>query len=253
VALGVKQLIALPAETINARFGLPDKAHGLAVTVVGDVSMGLTGLGFIYTGEECVSVGVGVNLDVLAEHRLRPYELLQRYLDHPLIAPLIAGGRLMEYGAHLIPEGGWREIPRLYTDGVLVAGDAATMVNALHWEGTNMAIIAGKEAAETALEAHRRGDFSAQSLSPYRNRLKNRFILQDLYQYRNLNKFLEKHPDFMEVYPNFINDALGLFFTGYGRPKKQLYREILRSLTSRRPLLRAVSDVLSFAKTVIGI
>jgi electron transfer flavoprotein-quinone oxidoreductase len=253
VALGVKQLIALPAETINARFGLPDKAHGLAVTVVGDVSMGLTGLGFIYTGEECVSVGVGVNLDVLAEHRLRPYELLQRYLDHPLIAPLIAGGRLMEYGAHLIPEGGWREMPRLYTDGVLVAGDAATMVNALHWEGTNMAIIAGKEAAETALEAHRRGDFSAQSLSPYRNRLKNRFILQDLYQYRNLNKFLEKHPDFMEVYPNFINDALGLFFTGYGRPKKQLYREILRSLTSRRPLLRAVSDVLSFARTVLGI
>jgi electron transfer flavoprotein-quinone oxidoreductase len=159
----------------------------------------------------------------------------------------------MEYGAHLIPEGGWREMPRLYTDGVLVAGDAAAMVNALHWEGTNMAIIAGKEAAETALEAHRRGDFSAQSLSPYRNRLKNRFILQDLYQYRNLNKFLEKHPDFMEVYPNFINDALGLFFTGYGRPKKQLYREILRSLTSRRPLLRAVSDVLSFARTVLGI
>ncbi|MCX6071623.1 MAG: hypothetical protein NTU91_12335 [Chloroflexi bacterium] len=116
-----------------------------------------------------------------------------------------------------------------------------------------MAIIAGKEAAETALEAHRRGDFSAQSLSPYRSRLKNRFILQDLYQYRNLNKFLEKHPDFMEVYPNFINDALGLFFTGYGRPKKQLYREILRSLTSRRPLLRAVSDVLSFARTVLGI
>lgn len=253
VALGVKQLIALPAETINARFGLPDKVHGLAVSVVGDVSMGLTGLGFIYTGEECVSVGVGVNLDVLAEHRLRPYELLQRYLDHPLIAPLIAGGRLMEYGAHLIPEGGWREMPQLYTDGVLVAGDAAAMVNALHWEGSNMAIIAGKEAAETALEAHRRGDFSAPSLSLYRKRLKDRFILQDLYQYRNMTRFLEKHPAFMEVYPNFINDALGLFFTGYGKPKKELYREILRSLTSRRPLLRAVSDVISFGRTVIGI
>ena len=72
VALGVKQLISLPAETINARFGLPDNEHGLAVSVMGDVSLGLTGLGFIYTGKDCVSIGLGVNLDMLAEYRLQP-------------------------------------------------------------------------------------------------------------------------------------------------------------------------------------
>jgi len=253
VALGVKQLISLPADTINARFGLPDKSHGLAITVIGDVTMGLTGLGFIYTGEESLSVGLGVTLDVLAKERVRPYELLQRYLRHPLIAPLVAGGRLMEYGAHLIPEGGWRHMPRLYTDGVMVAGDAATMVNALHWEGTNMAIIAGKEAAQTAIEAHQRHDFSAASLSAYRERLKQRFILQDLYQYRNLSHFLEKHPHFMDVYPNFLNDAMGLFFTGYGKPKRELYADILRSLTQRRSLLQAAGDMLAFGRTVIGI
>ncbi len=252
VALGCKQLISLPAETINARFGLPDKAHGLAVSVMGDVSMGLTGLGFIYTGEECVSIGLGVNLDLLAEHHLRPYELLQRYLNHPLIAPLIAGGRLMEYGAHLIPEGGWREMPRLYTDGIMVAGDAATMVNAVHWEGTNMAIIAGKVAAETAVQAHIKRDYSARSLSVYRERLKDRFVMQDLYQYRNLARFLDTHPDFMQVYPNFLNDALGMFFFGFGKPKKQLYRDILRSFTSHKSFLRAIGDVVSFGRTVLG-
>ncbi len=165
VALGVKQLIALPAETINTRFGLGDTQHGLAVSVMGDVSMGLTGLGFLYTANDCVSVGLGVNLNLYSEHRIKPYELLQRYLNHPSIAPLIAGGRLMEYGAHLIPEGGWREMPQLYTDGVLVAGDAATMVNALHWEGTNMAIIAGKAAGETAISAHQAKDYSAKTLA----------------------------------------------------------------------------------------
>ncbi len=253
VALAVKQLISLPADVINTRFCLPDKSHGLAITVVGDVSMGLNGLGFIYTGEECISMGVGVTLEVLAKERVRPYELLQRYLNHPLIAPLVAGGRLMEYGAHLIPEGGWRDMPKLFTDGVMVAGDAGTMVNPLHWEGTNMAIIAGKEAGETAVEAHQRQDFSATSLSSYRERLNKRFILQDLYQYRNLAKFLEKHPTFMNVYPNFLNDALGMFFTGYGKPKKQLYGDMFRALTNRRPLLQAVGDMISFGRTVIGI
>ena len=252
VALGCKQLISLPFETINTRFGLADKSHGLAVTVMGDVSMGMTGLGFIYTGEECLSVGLGVNLDVLAEHHIRPYDLLQRYLNHPLIAPLVAGGRLMEYGAHLIPEGGWRDMPRLFMDGVMVAGDAASMVNALHWEGTNMAIIAGKEAGETAVKAHQNHDFSAKTLSAYRNRLKDRFVLQDLYQYRNLSRYLSSHPEFMDIYPGFLNDALGMFFNGFGVPKKQLYRDILRTLTSRRPLVRAAGDLFSFGKTVMG-
>lgn len=252
VALGVKQLISLPPETINARFGLIDKEHGLAVSVMGDVSMGLTGLGFIYTCQDCISIGLGVNLDKLSEHKVRPYEVLQRYLNHPQIAPLVAGGKLMEYGAHLIPEGGWHNMPKLFSDGVMVAGDAATMVNALHWEGTNMAIIAGKAAAETAVAAHKVKDFSSGTLAQYKEMLNKRFVLQDLYQYRNLSRFLDTHPEFMDVYPTFINDALGMFMNGFGKPKKQLYRDILRSLTARRPILKAAGDVISFGKTVMG-
>lgn len=253
VALAVKQLIALPADTINARFGLPDKSHGLAVTVAGDVSLGLNGLGFVYTAQESVSIGLGVTLEQLAKQKIRPYALLQRFLEHPSIAPLIAGGRPMEYGAHLIPEGGWHDMPQLYTDGVLVAGDAATMVNAFHWEGTNMAIVAGKEAAETAVEAHQRRDFSAKSLSVYKERLNKRFVLQDLHQYRNFSRFLERHPDFMAAYPGFLNDAMGMFFSGYGRTKKELYKDMLRSLTQRKPLVKAIGDMISFGRAVTGI
>lgn len=252
-ALAVKQLISMPAETINARFGLVDNNHGVAMSVMGDVSLGLPGLGFVYTGVDSVSVGVGVTLESLREAGIKPYELLQRYMNHPMIAPLIAGGRLMEYGAHIIPEGGWKDMPQLYTDGVMVAGDAASMVNALHWEGTNMAIVAGKCAAETAIEAHKIKDFSATTLSSYRTRLEKRFIMTDLHQYRNLSKFLHSHPDFMAIYPYFINDALGMFFTGFGKPKKELYRDILKSLTNRRPLLKAVGDIVAFGRTIIGI
>jgi electron transfer flavoprotein-quinone oxidoreductase len=143
-------------------------------------------------------------------------------------------------------------MPKFYGDGVLVAGDAAAMVNALHWEGTNMATIAGKLAGEAAVEAHKRKDFSAKSLKVYQDKLNDSFIMQDLHQYRNFSKFLNSHHDFMEVYPNFINEALGKFFTGFGRPKKQLYKDIIHSLTSRKPLLSAVGDIVSFGRSILG-
>ncbi len=252
MALAFKQVISLPLDTINARFGLPDENHGLAVSVLGDVSLGLPGMGFVYTNKTSVSVGLGVMLDVLAEYRLRPYDILQRYLQHPVIAPLVAGGQLLEYGAHLIPEGGYRAMPRLYTGGAMIAGDAAAMVNALHWEGTNMAIIAGKLAGETAVAAHGKGDFSAEMLSRYETQLKEGFILQDLKQYRGFARFLETHPQFMEVYPSFVNDALGQFFSAYGKPKKKLFADMLGALSGRRALPKAVGDVVAMARSVMG-
>jgi len=252
-ALAVKQLISLPPKEINARLGLPDTKHGMAISVVGDVSMGMPGLGFLYTTTSALSIGVGVTLDALQETQIKPYNLLQRYLEHPAIAPLVKDGQLMEYGAHLIPEGGWTTLPKLYTAGAMVAGDAASMVNAIHWEGTNMAITAGKQAALTAVEAHKQQDFSAKSLSKYQDRLKETFVLKDLKQYRKMSAFLSNHPEFMDIYPAFLNDALGLFFTGFGKPKRKLYKRIFRSLTNRRPLFKAVGDLIAFGRAVIGI
>jgi len=159
---------------------------------------------------------------------------------------------MLEYGGHLIPEGGYSQMPKLYGDGVLVAGDAAAMVNALHWEGTNMAIIAGKLAGEAAVEAHKRKDFTAGSLKVYQDKLADSFILKDLRQYRKFSRFLNTHHDFMDVYPNFINEALGKFFSGFGKPKKILYKEIIGSLTSRKPLLKAVGDIVAFGRTITG-
>ena len=45
------------------------------------------------------------------------------------------------------------------------------LVNAVHREGSNLAIESGKLAAETYLKAKRAGDFSAKSLSAYQKKL----------------------------------------------------------------------------------
>ena len=79
------------------------------------------------------------------------------------------------------------------------------------------------------------------------------FLAMELVEGRSLSHFLKTHPDFMAIYPTFINDALGMFFTGFGKPKGQLYKDILKSLTNRRPLFKAVGDIVAFGRTIIGI
>lgn len=148
--------------------------------------LGMLGLGFMYTNTDSVTIGLGITLNELAENNYRPYEILEKLKQHPTIAPLIEGGTLKEYSAHLIPEGGYKKIPKLCDNGVMIIGDAAMLVNNLHWEGTNLAMISGKLAAETAVEAIDKNDFSKKTLSNYEKKLKKSFILKDLKTYREL-------------------------------------------------------------------
>lgn len=53
--------------------------------------------------------------------------MLEDFKQHPAVAPLIAGGKLVEYAAHVVPEAGMNMQPELVGDGVLIAGDAAGM------------------------------------------------------------------------------------------------------------------------------
>ena len=133
--------------------------------------------------------------------------LLNQLKDHPVIRPLIAGGELLEYSAHLIPEGGFNSMPPLYSDGVLIVGDAAMLVNNVHWEGTNLAMMSGKFAAETAIDAIDKDDFSANALSLYQKKLENSFVLKDLKSYKDVMGFAEKNADaIMGFYPKKVNE-----------------------------------------------
>ena len=84
----------------------------------------------------------------------RPEELIAGLKAHPAIAPLVAGGELKEYSAHLIPEGGYDAMPELVGDGLLVAGDAAGLCLAagIWLEGVNFAIGSGMAAGAVAAD-----------------------------------------------------------------------------------------------------
>ena len=71
----------------------------------------MPGGGFLYTNLDTLAVGVVLKVPALAAQARRPEEIIARLKAHPAVAPLVEGGELKEYSAHLIPEGGWDMMP----------------------------------------------------------------------------------------------------------------------------------------------
>lgn len=253
VALGVKEVIKLSKEKIEDRFNLND-GEGAVYEIFGSPMLGMLGLGYVYTNKETVSIGLGVSLEELAQRKLKPYELLDQMKAHPSLAPLLKDGELVEYSAHLIPEGGYKKLPKLYSHGVLVVGDSAMLVNNLHWEGTNLAMISGKLAGETAVAALEKGDFSANTLSLYQKKLENSFVIKDLKTYRNLMDILHSRVvSYLGYYPNKIGQFFKMFTTVDSIPKKQKYHGFIKSIFTDRSISELFKDAIGFIRLITGV
>ncbi len=253
VALSVKEVIKLDNQIINQRFKLKDN-EGAIVEIFGGPMLGMLGLGFMYTNTDSVTIGLGITLNELAENNYRPYEILEKLKQHPTIAPLIEGGTLKEYSAHLIPEGGYKKIPKLCDNGVMIIGDAAMLVNNLHWEGTNLAMISGKLAAQTAVEAIDKNDFSKKTLSGYEKKLKKSFILKDLKTYRELMDVMHSRKKaFLCYYMKKINAFFEMFTSVNGIPKKENYHKFIKSIFTDRKISELFKDIWAIVKLLWSI
>lgn len=253
VALSVKEVIKLDKETINQRFRLKDD-EGSIVEIFGGPMLGMLGLGFMYTNKDSVTIGLGVTLNELVEEGLKPYEILERLKQHPTIAPLIEGGTTKEYSAHLIPEGGYKAIPQLCDNGVMIVGDAGMLVNNLHWEGTNLAMISGKLAAETALEAFEQKDFSKTTLSKYEEKLKKSFVLKDMETYKDLMDVMHSRKKaFLSYYMKKINAFFEMFTSVDGVPKKENYHNFIKSIFTDRKITELFKDAWAIIKLLWSI
>ena len=253
VALSVKEVIKLPAEVINERFHV-NADEGCIYEIFGGPMLGMLGLGFMYTNKSSVSIGLGVTLSELIDRGIKPYDLLDKLKKHPEIAPLIKDGELLEYSAHLIPEGGYKKIPLIFGAGVMVCGDAAMFVNNMHWEGTNLAMISGKIAGETAVIALGKQDFSENALSHYQEELENSFIIKDLRTYKDLmSGGQERVGEFLGYYPKKINSFFEMFTSVDSVPKKEKYHKFIKSIFTDRKISDLFKDAWSAVKLLWSI
>ncbi len=80
-------------------------------------------------GEDKVCFGLVVGLDY-TDATFSVHDALQLFKTHPFIKDLLEGGKRVAWGAKTIPSGGYFAMPkRLSVPGMVVAGDAAGMVN----------------------------------------------------------------------------------------------------------------------------
>ena len=237
VALAVREVVELSEETIDERFHV-GPGSGVTVEVVGTVTKGMDGIGVLYTNRTSLSVAIGANLSDFRARRVRPYEMLEEFKEHPRVAPLIKGGKRREYMAHWIAEAGYDAIPQLAGDGYLIAGDSGVLFNALHREGSNMAMTSGRFAAEAIVEALERGDFSRRGLDGYLSRLRASYVMSDLKKYRGFNSFRLRHHELFTILPSAAEYAARQMLTVDGTPKKLQQKAIRKKVLRGVPLLR---------------
>ena len=179
-SIGVKELWEVPPGRI--------KPGWVAHTLGWPLDSSMYGGGWIYgMRDNRVSLGLVTGLEY-HNPRFDPHEAFQRFKTHPFVRRILAGGKLVRYGAKTVPVGGWYSIPRPYLDGCLIIGDSASLLNSQRLKGIHMAIKSGMLAAETIFDALRAGDASAAKLSAFRRKIDESWIGRELRSVRNFHQ-----------------------------------------------------------------
>ena len=241
-AVGVKAVVRLDPRVIEDRFGVPE-GLGAAHSYVGACTQGVGGGGFLYTNKKSLSVGLVLRLDDLVARGKDAVTLFEEFLGHPVVARLLKGGEIVEYGSHLVNEGGQSMLGKVHGDGLVVVGDAAglTLNTGLTVRGMDLAAGSAIAAASAVHQALSRGDVSAEGLTPYRDLLDRSFVGRDTRLYSRAPDFLERSRLYSDYGP-LIHDVLHRMFDVNATPRKHLLKSSLQALKAS-PL--RVRDVIS--------
>jgi electron transfer flavoprotein-quinone oxidoreductase len=230
MAVGIKQVIALDAATIEDRF-LLNSGEGAAWLFVGDCTKGHVGGGFVYTNRDSLSLGLVATLSGLATSTTSICQMLENFKRRADLAPLLKGGEVVEHSGHLVPEGGYQMVPELAGEGVLITGDAAMLCMNLGYmvRGMDLAIASGAAAAQTACSAIDAGDTSKAGLTSYRQALEDGFVLRDLKAFSRFPAYMEQTSRLYDGYPHLMAEMLESLFIVDGSPILPLKRRLLRA------------------------
>jgi electron-transferring-flavoprotein dehydrogenase len=150
------------------------------------------GGGFIYgLKDNKVAIGLVVGLDY-KDPTFDVHDAFQIWKTNSFISKILKGGKLLEYGAKTLPEGGHYAIPKLYVDNALIVGDSAGLVAMPALKGIHLAIKSGMLAAQTVANALSNNDTSEKSLQQYETLVNQSIIHKELYPVRNFRQGFAK-------------------------------------------------------------
>ena len=143
-------------------------------------------------GDNVANVGVGVRSNVETA-----YHYLKKFTSRMEATPV-------ELNVGGVPLSG--PVEKTYNDGFMVVGDAAGQVEPFTGGGIHITAHCGRLAGETAADAIKNGDTSAEFLKTYENRWKKEFG-GDLKQSLKYRKIMDQLSDEdMNILANFLRD-----------------------------------------------
>jgi electron-transferring-flavoprotein dehydrogenase len=219
-AAGVKEIWELPSGRVRPGFVM----HTLGYPLPNDTFGG----GFVYgMKDDLLDIGLVVGLDY-QDPFTDPHRLFQKFKQHPAIAKMLEGGKMLHYGAKTIPEGGLLSQPKYYGDGFLIVGDSASFLNSQKLKGIHMAMKSGMVAAEVIYEALLADRFDEKQLSRFEHIIKGSYIYKELYEVRNFHQAFRsgRRRGLVEAGIQYFTGGFGIF----GDLKAEAGHEIMKKL-----------------------
>jgi digeranylgeranylglycerophospholipid reductase len=179
-------------------------------------------------GPRTANVGLGISGDYAAVKRPSAYlkEFLSEYFPGASAVSRTYGG---------VPCSGG--IEKIYTDGLMVCGDAAHMANPITGGGIINGMIAGRIAGEIAADSLAKGMATARALSPFARRCDERFGAMNR-RFHSIKEGIFKIPD------QRLNEIAREILTV--SPEKRTPIRVLRAAVRHQPQL-----LLLLAKVVL--
>ncbi|MDD5521394.1 MAG: electron transfer flavoprotein-ubiquinone oxidoreductase [Kiritimatiellae bacterium] len=158
-AIGIKEVIEIPSR--------PRQKGRIIHTFGYPLDHSTYGGGFIYCMSDTkVAIGMVTALDY-SNPTINPHDLFRMYKLHPVVRRYITGGKVIGYGAKVLTEGGYYSAPQLITDGAMIVGDGAGLLDSLRLKGIHIALQSGIAAGDTLFDCWEKNDYSLNTLKAY--------------------------------------------------------------------------------------
>jgi electron-transferring-flavoprotein dehydrogenase len=177
---GVKEVLEMPAGRAEPGRVVHTMGYPFRRDCVG-------GTWIYHMADNLVSVGLVVPLDA-RDPLVDQHRLFQQFKQHPFVKRILEGGKPVQYGGKVIGAGGYYSMPKLCTDGAILIGEAASMVDMQRFKGVHLGMKAGMLAAERIFECIKKGDFSETALAPYEEDLRKSYVGQNLRRVRHFHR-----------------------------------------------------------------
>ena len=166
----VEEAISLSSDVIEERFNL-SSFNGISAKLFTQGMLGIPSIGYIYTNHNSISLGIGILFSELISKSINPHECLEKLKEHACIKPLIANGTTQNYCSYMLPvplaNNQNDKSTKLVSNGCLVIGGAALIIDMFSWDISTLAILSGKAAAQTVIKAKEPNDYSEKNLLSY--------------------------------------------------------------------------------------